>query len=210
MKDDPIVAMAARFGPTLKGAFPNEHSVTRLQVADALAEIAIATLSTEPDRSQVEDHPVAQVDREAVIQLIREQLASTDYPVSDFERKFADAILKLVRPRVDREAVARVLADRFIERGKARVIDSAYSSYDEMPWSLRKDFLADADALIAAGLITSRPREGRGMVLVPREPTEAMQWAGMNGSGGYVSITGALRVWYAMIAAAPTSEAANG
>ena len=40
MRDDPVIALAAKFGPILKAAFPNEHSVTRFQVANALAEAA--------------------------------------------------------------------------------------------------------------------------------------------------------------------------
>lgn len=42
MKDDPIINLATRFGPILKAAFPNEHSVTRFQVANALAEAALS------------------------------------------------------------------------------------------------------------------------------------------------------------------------
>lgn len=42
MKDDPVIALATTFGPILKAAFPNEHSVTRFQVANALAEAALA------------------------------------------------------------------------------------------------------------------------------------------------------------------------
>ncbi len=48
------------------------------------------------------------------------------------------------------ERVARALADRFIERGKARVTGASYSSYDDMPGSYCNDFLADARAAIAA------------------------------------------------------------
>lgn len=40
MQDDPVIALATKFGPILKAAFPNEHSVTRFQVANALAEAA--------------------------------------------------------------------------------------------------------------------------------------------------------------------------
>lgn len=40
MKDDPVINLATRFGPILKAAFPNEHSVTRFDVANALAEVA--------------------------------------------------------------------------------------------------------------------------------------------------------------------------
>jgi len=65
----------------------------------------------------------------------------------EIERLSARAVMP------DREAVARIIADRFIERGKARITGTPYASYDEMPGSYRNDFLADADALIAAGLI---------------------------------------------------------
>jgi len=49
-----------------------------------------------------------------------------------------------------REQVARTLADRFIERGNARVTGAVHASWDDMPWSYRKDFFADADAVLAA------------------------------------------------------------
>ena len=41
----------------------------------------------------------ANVDREELITLIREHLASTDYPVSSWELKFADAIHNLYTRR---------------------------------------------------------------------------------------------------------------
>ncbi|WDA36443.1 hypothetical protein [Sphingobium sp. YC-XJ3] len=43
MQDDPVIALATKFGPILKAAFPNEHSVTRFQVANALAEAALSS-----------------------------------------------------------------------------------------------------------------------------------------------------------------------
>lgn len=39
---NPLIALTAKFGPILKAAFPDEHSVTRFQVANALAEAALA------------------------------------------------------------------------------------------------------------------------------------------------------------------------
>ncbi len=47
MKDDPVVALTASFGPILKTAFPNEHARTRFDVANALAEEAARALSAE-------------------------------------------------------------------------------------------------------------------------------------------------------------------
>jgi len=40
---DPAIDLAARFGPILKAAFPKEHSVTRFQVANALASAVLAS-----------------------------------------------------------------------------------------------------------------------------------------------------------------------
>lgn len=48
----------------------------------------------------------------------------------------------------DRVTIARALAERFIERGNARVTGSVHASWEAMPWSYRRDFLADADAVI--------------------------------------------------------------
>ncbi|WP_333703373.1 hypothetical protein [Sphingobium yanoikuyae] len=40
-EEEAVIAMAAKFGPTLKAAFPSEHARTRFDVANALAEVVI-------------------------------------------------------------------------------------------------------------------------------------------------------------------------
>ncbi|MES3042717.1 Lar family restriction alleviation protein [Sphingomonas faeni] len=75
----------------------------------------------------------------------------------------ADRILATVAAANDegvRERVAKALADRFIERGNARVTGSVHASWDDMPWSYRKDFLADADAALRALATSGSQHEG--------------------------------------------------
>lgn len=50
----------------------------------------------------------------------------------------------------ERTIVARALAQRFIDRGSARVTGSPYSCWEEMPGSYKRDFYDDADAILAA------------------------------------------------------------
>jgi hypothetical protein len=64
MQNEVLIDLTARFGPILKAAFQNEHSVTRFQAAHALAE---AALSTTPE-------PGAVARREEVQQYADERL----------------------------------------------------------------------------------------------------------------------------------------
>ena len=97
-------------------------------------------------------------------------LAAADYLISLYERLWkggavrdlAEAIGTYERLKLsaltrlparsyadeDRVTIARALAERFIERGNARVTGSVHASWQAMPWSYRRDFLADADAVI--------------------------------------------------------------
>ena len=47
-----LVGVAAKFGPILKAGFPESHSITRLQVANALAEKVIAVQPDLSDRQR--------------------------------------------------------------------------------------------------------------------------------------------------------------
>lgn len=51
-KDEPIINLATVFGPIPKAAFPNEHSVTRFDVANALAEAAIAAIGRDAEEGR--------------------------------------------------------------------------------------------------------------------------------------------------------------
>jgi len=134
------------------------------------SHIAEAALSTEPDRPQAEDHPVARVDRDT------------------------------------RRALICAISD-------PGFIDEDRGSRSMAEWT--------ADALIAAGLIPSQPRETKGMVLVPREPTEADIERVARAIAESCSpdenpsriwkahADDARAAWSAMIAAAPTNGASS-
>lgn len=53
-RNEAIMALTAKFGPILKAAFPNEHSRARFDVANALAEVALATPSQPDPKSRVQ------------------------------------------------------------------------------------------------------------------------------------------------------------
>jgi hypothetical protein len=72
----------------------------------------------------------------------------------------------------DRLKIARALGERFIARGNARVTGSGYKTYDEMPYSYTVDFLADAEAVLAA-LATQPATSQQGKIDQEKRDAEA-------------------------------------
>lgn len=83
MNDDPIVALATKFGPILRAAFPKEHSRTRFDAAHALAEAALATPARTDDAAHAGGNvTVTQPDADAANAWMREHLDGSNAPGS--------------------------------------------------------------------------------------------------------------------------------